>query len=180
MYSVYRIWNNINSKYYIGSAYNVKKRWSQHKNFLNKGLHHNKYLQHAWNKYGEKAFTFEVLIYVWDDFAMLDREQFYIDMALLINPNSLYNINLNVKGFHGRRHSQETKFIMSNKRKGVSLTKGEMNPNAKLNWDVIYKIRNEAKTTNVSFAELGRRYGISYQNISLIVKNKIWKNDSNN
>jgi group I intron endonuclease len=60
---VYQIRNLINGKVYIGSAANsFKQRWRSHKHKLRTNLHHSKKLQHAWNKYGEHSFVFEVLI----------------------------------------------------------------------------------------------------------------------
>jgi group I intron endonuclease len=41
-------------------------------------MHHNQYLQHSWNKYGEGQFQFEVLEQCACD-KLLDREQFWLD-----------------------------------------------------------------------------------------------------
>ena len=51
---IYRITNLINSKFYIGSSSNLKKRLYEHQRELNLGIHTNKHLQSAWNKYGEE------------------------------------------------------------------------------------------------------------------------------
>ena len=58
---VYVITNLINKKIYIGSSIDIKVRWSNHKSELKRGVHNNKYLQNAWNKYGEENFKFEIL-----------------------------------------------------------------------------------------------------------------------
>ncbi len=63
---IYRIRNLINNKSYIGSAVNFKRRWNYHKQDLIACRHHSKYLQNAWNKYGEAAFEFKVMEYVED------------------------------------------------------------------------------------------------------------------
>ena len=44
MIGIYKIVNSINNKIYVGSAKNIKKRWSAHKSDLNKNKHHNKHL----------------------------------------------------------------------------------------------------------------------------------------
>lgn len=175
MYSVYKIFNKENNSYYIGSAINVKKRWRQHENALNGGIHRNKHLQNAWNKYGEKSFEFISLILVSDKNVLLEREQFYIDMGVLMGRKLMYNINLNVSGFHGRKHTEKTKLKMSQKRMGISLTKGEKNPNAKLDHIKVKEIRELYLTNNYLFSQLGKIYGVSYVTISGIVKNKFWK-----
>lgn len=50
---IYGIFNLVNGKVYIGSAINLKKRFSDHKGRLQKQKHRNGYLQNAWNKYRE-------------------------------------------------------------------------------------------------------------------------------
>lgn len=55
---VYKIVNKINGKVYIGSSCDVKSRWSHHRSDLCRGVHHNRYLQRAWDKYGSDAFEF--------------------------------------------------------------------------------------------------------------------------
>ena len=47
--------------YYVGQSQHVQKRFSQHRNGLRSGRHFNAHLQAAWNKYGEAAFSFELL-----------------------------------------------------------------------------------------------------------------------
>ena len=58
---IYKITNTINGKYYIGSSYRCKHRWQEHKRDLRRNKHHNPYLQAAWNKNTEAAFTFEII-----------------------------------------------------------------------------------------------------------------------
>ena len=58
---VYKIENKINGLVYIGQSINIKKRWSRHKRELNNNIHGNAHLQRAWNKYGSKSFSFELI-----------------------------------------------------------------------------------------------------------------------
>lgn len=59
---IYQIKNTLNGRFYIGaSTNNFKQRWSEHKSLLRKGIHGSFLLQEDWNKYGESAFTFEIL-----------------------------------------------------------------------------------------------------------------------
>lgn len=48
-------------KVYVGSSIRPSARIRDHKAVLNKGTHHNKYLQNAWNSHGSDAFTFTVV-----------------------------------------------------------------------------------------------------------------------
>lgn len=58
---VYMIKNILNSKTYIGSSSNIRRRLQTHINHLQKGRHANKHLLSAYNKYGQKSFVFCVL-----------------------------------------------------------------------------------------------------------------------
>lgn len=65
-------------KIYVGSAVNLHRRWTTHKYILRKGKHINQRLQRAWRKYGEVAFTIEILELVMP-WSVLDREQYWLD-----------------------------------------------------------------------------------------------------
>jgi group I intron endonuclease len=58
---IYWIRNLENGKIYVGSTNNRYVRWRTHRKKLRAGSHHCQHLQAAWNKYGEAAFSFEVV-----------------------------------------------------------------------------------------------------------------------
>lgn len=58
---IYQIKNIKNNKKYIGQSINIEKRKAQHFSELRNNTHINKHLQHAFNKYGENAFIFEII-----------------------------------------------------------------------------------------------------------------------
>lgn len=58
---IYKIINAVNNKFYVGSTVNTAKRFRNHKSRLQRGVHHCRHLQAAWNKYGEAAFLFVVV-----------------------------------------------------------------------------------------------------------------------
>jgi len=87
---IYKILNNVNGKFYIGSTNNFNNRKITHLTKLNKGKHENKYLQRAWNKYGEDNFEFIILeIVPYED--QFNIEQKYLD-KLKPFKNKGYNI----------------------------------------------------------------------------------------
>lgn len=51
MVAVYKIYNKINGKFYIGSSIDLGERWKSHIDELNRNVHDNFHLQNAWNKY---------------------------------------------------------------------------------------------------------------------------------
>ena len=75
---VYEITNTINGKRYVGSSVDLNIRKQTHWSRLREGKHFNRYLQNAWNKYGERAFQFNVLLYC-DQELLLEFEQPAID-----------------------------------------------------------------------------------------------------
>lgn len=107
---IYMIINVINGKFYIGSTNDIKKRWNDHLYCLNKNIHHSKHLQHAWSKYGEEAFEFEVLeeFEVEDSQEQFDREQIYLDLFKPWDSNIGYNISKKAEhgGFCGKTGEQ--------------------------------------------------------------------------
>lgn len=78
---VYVITNAIDGKRYIGSSVDLQLRKRTHWRRLRKGNHHSNPLQNAWNKYGEEAFTFDVLQIVDDAAQLLGLEQYYLNLC---------------------------------------------------------------------------------------------------
>lgn len=58
---IYRILHKSSGRIYIGSSVHILKRWDDHRCKLNQGKHENRYLQHAWTKYGQDDFLFEIV-----------------------------------------------------------------------------------------------------------------------
>src|SRR4030042_5640793 len=75
---IYTITNLVNGKMYIGSAVHIKRRFNTHLNSLRKGLHCNKHLQSAWDKYGKTSFVFKKLLICAKDM-LIEYEQRAID-----------------------------------------------------------------------------------------------------
>lgn len=143
---IYIIRNKINLKVYIGQSIELETRLIQHKSNLKKNYHKNPYLQKAFNKYGEQNFEFEILEEVSKEF-LGSFENFWCNMMLSHNrdfgynieptgPNGAFRLAEETKEkisllrkeqykdptknpFFGKKHSQETKLLMSNKGKGL-------------------------------------------------------------
>ena len=59
---VYRITCNKNNKNYIGVSKDIRKRWTEHIGQLRRKIHHSTKLQKDYNKYGEDAFEFRIIV----------------------------------------------------------------------------------------------------------------------
>ena len=101
---IYAIENTLNKKRYYGSSKNIQTRWYQHKYKLRKNKHHNQHLQNAWNKYGEPAFEFTVMVYCAEEH-LEELEKVFIK-----NDPTCYNIAQDTKApMRGLKHSFEAR-----------------------------------------------------------------------
>lgn len=104
---IYCIENIANGRKYVGSALTIANRWKQHRRQLVENRHHSRFLQRAWNKYGELSFSFKVLLYC-DKQNLLTYEQTLIDAW---HPD--YNICPTAGSQLGYRHSPQSRRRMS-------------------------------------------------------------------
>lgn len=110
---VYLIKNRVNGKVYVGSSVNLQDRFRCHKRALNGGFHESRHLQSAWNKYGESAFSFEIVETVGCVDQLLAREQAWIDSLHACDEALGYNICLIAGSPLGVRRTPETKAKLS-------------------------------------------------------------------
>jgi group I intron endonuclease len=104
---IYSIHSEVNGRTYVGSAVNLRQRWSQHRSSLKQNDHDNQHLQNAWNKYGEDAFEFAVLEECAIE-SLIEREQYYIDTC-----GDKYNIALVAGSNLGYKHTPESRAKIS-------------------------------------------------------------------
>lgn len=111
---IYRILNKENGHFYIGQSSDLSHRKSVHWCKLRKNDRFNRYLQNAWNKYGEDAFVFEIIL------LCEARELLYYEQSLVDRLKPQYNIKLKcVSSPLGIKLSSETRQKMSKSRIGV-------------------------------------------------------------
>lgn len=110
---IYKIQSKIKpERIYIGSAINIKSRWSYHLSCLKRNVHHSKKLQRHYNKYGKDDLMFEIITQC-DKDNVIAMEQFYIDAF------NLYFNNCKIAGsLLGYRFSEDAKKKMSERMKG--------------------------------------------------------------
>lgn len=105
---VYRWRNTLNGKVYIGSTDSFRHRKKMHLYDLRRGIHHSRHLQHAWDKYGESSFVFEI-VEVCEPAALIEREQYWLDRCQSYDRGSGYNMSPTAGSLRGYKHSDETK-----------------------------------------------------------------------
>lgn len=95
---IYKITNNVDGKIYVGSSHNITIRWNTHQRELKFNNHDNKYMQSAWNKYGQEGFKFEIVEKVEHEENLLDIEQRWLDDTQCYNPEIGYNLSCLTRG----------------------------------------------------------------------------------
>lgn len=109
---IYQIKNNITGDLYIGSSVNIKKRFNAHKCNLRNGIHRNTKLQRSFDKYGEGAFEFSIILICENEFLISNEAR----LVKEFNPS--FNLRVVVENNRGIKLSDETKRKMSIARKG--------------------------------------------------------------
>ena len=149
---VYIITNTVNGNRYIGSSIDIHRRWVTHLRELRKGVHGNEILQRAWDKYGEKAFEFSVLLVCSEHDTLLNEQQF-LDA---VHPE--YNICISVTAsMLGRTMSDEHKRNISEARKGYA-----MSDEQKLKLSEAHKGKNHTEETKAKMRGNAGNTGYKY------------------
>ena len=116
MAGIYKIQNTIDNKVYIGQSINCETRFQHHLKTLKGNYHYNKYLQRAWNKYGESKFTFEIIEECTEE-QLNERELFWINQY--DGMDSILNYNLGA--VLGGKPSFETLQKLIDSHKGTTI-----------------------------------------------------------
>ncbi len=121
---IYKITNKINKKHYVGSAYDLYKRYKEHRSALTSNRHHNNQLTRFVNKYGIDNLEFNLLEECKPEELEL-REQYYIN-----NNKNLFNETIDVKSCNrGKKLSEEHKQRISKSIKDKNITRSEETKN---------------------------------------------------
>jgi group I intron endonuclease len=121
---IYKIINQVNNKFYLGSSKDFFYRWYKHRSALLLNKHHSILLQRAFNKYTENVFICQG-IEECNEEILLEREQYYLDMLMPWKPEIGYNISSIACGVNIWKHNpnrEELRKLFS------QLTLGKNNP----------------------------------------------------
>ena len=116
---IYGIKNILNNKIYIGSTKSFYRRYYEHIAELKSNKHDNPHLQNAWNKYGSKNFSFDILCYC-EVTELIKKEDEYIERFKATQKGCGYNLH----DASGTFHSKETRNKMSKIQKSIWKKKG--------------------------------------------------------
>ena len=106
---IYKIANTFNGKVYIGQSVDIRERFYEHKRKLRLQQHFNKYLQNAYNKYGE-YFEYEVIEEC--NLGELDRREMYW-IGFYHSDDKQFGYNIMAGGQLNRSCAVRTKKLIS-------------------------------------------------------------------
>jgi hypothetical protein len=170
--AIYKIVNNENGKLYVGSCVGHYLRKGQHWHKLRKGTHDNNHLQSAWNLYGEKKFTFEIIEFVNIEF-LIEREQYWIDTLQGCDRTIGYNKAPRAGSNLGRKMSKESKLKMSFAKKGVKQSLDFVKRRTEANYKRVECYTKDGSFVNAfnSVKEASNYFGINSTSISKCLSN---------
>jgi group I intron endonuclease len=161
---IYRIYNLLNGKSYVGRSKNCMVRFRNHRSDFKRGIHHSAHLQRSWNKYGQDSFKFEVIESCSKEM-LAEREVYWV--RLLKSDDPKYGYNVDKADEIGDRMVHTDSVCESIRASKV----GELNYTSKLTWDTVWEIRERYTKGSISQHQLAEEYGVSR---SAILLNNTW------
>lgn len=156
MRGIYAIRNKVNGKVYIGQSHNIQKRFRQHLDALEKGIHHSKKLQEDFDEFGADKFALEVLELCRSD--QLDQKE----MEWIAKFDALRN-GYNVQDPSTRR---KTWFGFKRQKRPVVTVRGEL---SRIIYDLVFEMIENFKSWATENKEEAKKSIILLIGISLIV-----------
>jgi group I intron endonuclease len=151
---VYGILHAASGKRYIGSAQNIRRRFSAHRYLLRKGNHHSLRLQAAWDEHGPEAFEWVIIETVPDPEMLINREQHWMDHHEACMTG--FNLYPNAANPRGYKWSDEAKAAISTARKGRSLGPMSTEHRAKLSAAAVGRKHTPAARAMMSLQRTGK------------------------
>lgn len=111
---IYSITHLPSGRTYIGKTNDWKRRFRDHRETLNRGVHLNRYLQRTWDRDGRTSFEFS-LVEECPENCLTEREQFWIKEY----QENTFNLTSGGEGILGYHHTQEAKDKISVANKGI-------------------------------------------------------------
>ncbi len=153
---IYKI--SFRDKCYIGSTVDLYMRLAQHISHLKSNVHHSKYMQRCYNKYGKHEFKIEILEYCDRNIELLrSKELYYINMY-----NSSFNSTTPITYEHSERVRKEISETLKKKYKNKEIINSRLNCGKKL-WG--YDFEGNLLFQNLSSEEASKILKLSNRHV---------------
>lgn len=113
---IYQILHKESNKRYIGSSKNLYKRKWEHLKRLRTNKHCNKYLQSAWNKYGESSFEIKTIL-----ICEIKDLLFYEDLIIKGYQSNISEFGYNLREVTGTNQGMSLKYKVGDTFERVTL-----------------------------------------------------------
>jgi group I intron endonuclease len=130
-YGIYKITNILNNKIYIGSSFNIEKRFKRHIKDLKENKHHNIHLQRSFNSYGKDNFVLSIIELTLKE-ELLSKEQYYLDLLCPYYYNNGFNIGDQSSGGDNLTNNPRKKDIIEKMTKSIIKRYANMTEDQKL------------------------------------------------
>lgn len=180
---IYKIINPKNNKAYVGSAFNIRKRWKAHRTALRHNRHINRYLQSTANKYGLKNLIWKVIEYVPPSMTkketgqlLVTREQYWINKTKSYDRTRGYNLSPTAGSPLGVKHTPESRKRMSESHLGNRHTKEAKIKISESQYKKVYQICIKTGKVLNGFSSVvcaSKETGIQKTGISMCCRNVI-------
>ncbi len=190
LFWLYSIENKINGKKYFGKAKMPKKRWACHLSSVKNNSGY--YIHSAMRKYGVDNFWFRCIGFFFTEEEALKAEKEVILFNKTYDNKYGYNLTLGGEGSSGFKHSEETKLKLKELAKKRGKNIGELNhfygkkhsnevkqilsnKRKKISDENAYKIISDF-CNGESINDLSKKNGLSNSSINEIINGKTYKN----
>lgn len=164
---IYAIVNHVTGRFYLGSSLHLMRRRMEHRNALERGVHHNVRLQADWALHGPSAFDFDIVCTLAADQRLAVERRL---LSRLVGQPSCYNEARRATiGFSGRKHSPDTLALLSTMRRGKKQSPETIEKRAahhrgrKRTGEALERIRQGVKTRPLPSAETRAKLSASLQ-----------------
>ena len=166
---IYQILCIPTGKVYIGSAINIRKRWQDHASGLRAQRHHSRYLQRAWNKYGETAFEFTIIEHVSAAF-LIEREQHWLDTLQSYKRNNGFNSYSIAGSPLGYTMSDESRQRISESHRGLKMPEFSIEHRSRLSEKAKLRMQDPEARAAVSRVHKGKKLSAEHSAIISAVR----------
>jgi group I intron endonuclease len=154
---IYCIENMINNKKYVGQSDHMYRRFKDHISHLRRNKEPSMVLQNAWNKYGEKSFSFYIIAECKVE-ELNNLEIFYIKTLESHCSQNGYNISWGGNApLKGRTLSEETRKKLSIARTGIKFDEDHIKNLSLSHRGIKQQPRSKEHCEKISLAKKGKK-----------------------